>query len=96
MLLCAKIGCNRSNNTVLIQSFPSMTTTSDAKLTAAPMHHVPCTMHHVPCTDAARYCDGTRLPYITTIRDGVTPSTIPAFNNVHKNFIVANYAADGE
>ena len=36
-----------------------------------------------------------RLPYLTTVRDGVTPSTIPAMNNVHHNFIVANYAADG-
>merc|ERR1712195_340905 len=36
-----------------------------------------------------------RLPYITEIRDGKTPSTVPAVNNVHNNFIVANYAADG-
>ena len=36
-----------------------------------------------------------RLPYITEIRDGKTPSTIPAWNNMHHNFIVANYAADG-
>jgi len=35
-----------------------------------------------------------RLPYITDIRDG-TPSTVPAVNDVHTNFIVANYAADG-
>jgi len=36
-----------------------------------------------------------RLPYITEIADGKTPSTVPAVNNVHNNFIVANYAADG-
>ena len=36
-----------------------------------------------------------RLPYITEVRDGKTPSTIPAVNDVHNNFIVANYAADG-
>ena len=36
-----------------------------------------------------------RLPYITKVRDGKTPSTVPAVNNVHNNFIVANYAADG-
>jgi hypothetical protein len=36
-----------------------------------------------------------RLPYITEIADGKTPSTVPAVNNVHRNFIVANYAADG-
>ena len=36
-----------------------------------------------------------RLPYITEVRDGATPSTIPAVNDVHNNFIVANYAADG-
>ena len=35
-----------------------------------------------------------RLPYITTVRNG-TASTIPAFNEAHHNFIVANYAADG-
>merc|ERR1712194_109874 len=35
-----------------------------------------------------------RLPYITTINDG-TPSTVPKRNDVHNNFIVANYAADG-
>jgi len=46
-------------------------------------------------SDHGAFNSWDRLPYITTIRDGVTPSTIPAFNNVHKNFIVANYAADG-
>ena len=35
-----------------------------------------------------------RLPYFTEVRDG-TPSTVPATNDVHHNFIVANYAADG-
>ncbi len=35
-----------------------------------------------------------RLPYITTIATG-QPSTVPALNEVHNNFIVANYAADG-
>ena len=35
-----------------------------------------------------------RLPYLTTVATG-TPSTVPALNNVHNNFIVANYAADG-
>merc|ERR1712194_866895 len=29
------------------------------------------------------------------VGDGVTPSTVPARNDVHNNFIVANYAADG-
>jgi hypothetical protein len=36
-----------------------------------------------------------RMPYVTMVRDGVTPSSIPAFNDVHHNMIVANYAADG-
>ena len=36
-----------------------------------------------------------RMPYVTLVRDGVTPSSIPAFNDVHHNMIVANYAADG-
>ena len=35
------------------------------------------------------------MPYVTMVRDGVTPSAIPAFNDVHHNMIVANYAADG-
>jgi len=35
-----------------------------------------------------------RLPYLTTVATGV-PSTVPKLNNVHNNFIVANYAADG-
>jgi len=35
-----------------------------------------------------------RLPYITDVATG-KPSTVPALNNVHNNFIVANYAADG-
>ena len=32
---------------------------------------------------------------MTDVRDGHTPSTIPAVNDVHNNFIVSNYAADG-
>lgn len=35
-----------------------------------------------------------RLPYVTTVRDG-SPSTRPAVNDMHHNFIVANYHADG-
>ena len=35
-----------------------------------------------------------RLPYITTVATG-EPSTVPKPNDVHNNFIVANYAADG-
>jgi hypothetical protein len=35
------------------------------------------------------------MPYLTLVRDGVTPSVIPAFNQVSRNFIVANYGADG-
>ena len=45
-------------------------------------------------SDHGAFNSWDRLPYITTVRNG-TPSTIPAFNNVHHNFIVANYAADG-
>jgi hypothetical protein len=36
-----------------------------------------------------------RLPYVTDIGDGSTPSTVPAVNDVHRNLIVANYGADG-
>ena len=46
-------------------------------------------------TTTPHHTQGDRLPYITEIRDGETPSTIPAWNNMHHNFIVANYAADG-
>eukprot|EP01052_Picozoa_sp_SAG31_P023506 SAG31_NODE_1943_length_6856_cov_8.165458_4_plen_232_part_00 len=35
-----------------------------------------------------------RLPYVTDVRVDAG-STIPAVNDVHNNFIVANYAADG-
>jgi len=45
-------------------------------------------------SDHGAFNSWDRLPYITTVRNG-TPSTIPAVNNVHHNFIVANYAADG-
>jgi len=45
-------------------------------------------------SDHGAFNSWDRLPYITTIRDG-TPSTVPKVNNVHNNFIVANYAADG-
>ena len=36
-----------------------------------------------------------RQPYVTTVRDGKTPSALPAYSRLHHNFIVANYAADG-
>lgn len=45
-------------------------------------------------SDHGAFNSWDRLPYYTTVRNG-TSSTIPAFNNVHRNFIVANYAADG-
>ena len=35
------------------------------------------------------------MPYVTLVGDGVTPSAIPAYNDVHHNMIDANYAADG-
>jgi hypothetical protein len=46
-------------------------------------------------SDHGAFNSWDRLPYWTTVRDGKTPSTIPAWNDVHHNFIVANYAADG-
>jgi len=45
-------------------------------------------------SDHGAFNSWDRLPYITTVRNG-TASTIPAFNEAHHNFIVANYAADG-
>lgn len=35
------------------------------------------------------------MPFVTTVRDGVTPSSIPAMNEFHHSFVVSNYAADG-
>jgi hypothetical protein len=35
------------------------------------------------------------MPFVTTVRDGVTPSSIPADNLFHHSFVVSNYAADG-
>lgn len=35
------------------------------------------------------------MPYVTSIADGKTLSAIPAFNVASRNFIVANYGADG-
>jgi hypothetical protein len=35
------------------------------------------------------------MPFVTMVRDGVTPSSIPADNTFHHSFVVANYAADG-
>jgi len=37
----------------------------------------------------------SRMPYVTMVRDGITPSAIPAYTNFTRNFIVNNYAADG-
>ncbi len=45
-------------------------------------------------SDHGAFNSWDRLPYITTVRDG-TPSSVPAVNNMHHNFITANYAADG-
>ena len=36
-----------------------------------------------------------RMPYATTLRDGKTLSAIPAYIVAERNFIVANYGADG-
>ena len=35
------------------------------------------------------------MPFVTTVRDGVNPSSIPAMNEFHHSFVVSNYAADG-
>jgi hypothetical protein len=35
------------------------------------------------------------MPFSTLVRDGQTPSSIPADNIFHHSFVVANYAADG-
>ena len=35
------------------------------------------------------------MPYVTTVRDGVTPSAIPAVNVIAHNLIVSNFGADG-
>ena len=46
-------------------------------------------------SDHGAFNSWDRLPYVTAIGDGSTPSTIPAYTVVHNNFIVANYGADG-
>ena len=46
-------------------------------------------------SDHGAFNSWDRLPHVTDVRDGHTPSTIPAVNDVHNNFIVSNYAADG-
>ena len=46
-------------------------------------------------SDHGAFNSWDRLPYITTVRDGKTSSSVPAINDMHHNFIVANYAADG-
>lgn len=45
-------------------------------------------------SDHGAFNSWDRLPYVTAVRDG-TPSSIPAENQLHNNFIVSNYAADG-
>ena len=34
-----------------------------------------------------------RQPFLTTVRDGATPSFVPAYNVIRSNFIVSNYGA---
>ena len=36
-----------------------------------------------------------RMPFLTMVRDGHTPSVVPAYKTIHHNFIVANYGSDG-
>jgi len=42
-------------------------------------------------SDHGAFNSWDRLPYITDVATG-KPSTIPGVNDVHNNFIVANYA----
>jgi hypothetical protein len=46
-------------------------------------------------SDHGAFNSWSRMPYATTLRDGKTLSAIPAFIVAERNFIVANYAADG-
>ena len=46
-------------------------------------------------SDHGAFNSWDRLPYVTTLGDGQTPSTVPAVTDVHHNLIVANYGADG-
>ena len=48
-----------------------------------------------PPVQPARRQRPSRMPFVTLVGDGKTPSAIPAPNRVHHNFIVANYGADG-
>ena len=46
-------------------------------------------------SDHGAFNSWDRMPFVTMVADGKTPSSVPAFNDVHHNMIVANYAADG-
>jgi hypothetical protein len=46
-------------------------------------------------SDHGAFNSWDRLPYVTTVGDGSTPSTVPAYTLAHANLIVANYGADG-
>jgi len=46
-------------------------------------------------SDHGAFNSWDRMPFVTMVRDGVTPSSIPADNNFHHSFVVSNYAADG-
>ena len=43
-------------------------------------------------SDHGAFNSWDRLPHVTTVGDGSTPSTVPAFTDASRNFIVANYA----
>lgn len=81
---------------------------SPSLLSAIPslLSHSPhCTLHSLSdnllfntcreSSDHGAFNSWDRLPYVTTIRDGSTPSTVPAFTEAFRNLIVANYGADG-
>jgi len=46
-------------------------------------------------SDHSAFNSWARQPYVTLVRDGITPSAIPGYNQMYHNFIVGNYAADG-
>lgn len=46
-------------------------------------------------SDHGAFNSWSRMPYATSIADGKTLSAIPAWNVASRNFLVANYGADG-
>jgi len=45
-------------------------------------------------SDQGPFNSWDRQPFLTTVADGVTPSLIPAYNEIHHNFFICNYGSN--